>query len=58
MYTTNLAGTGRAPSRSEARRKSLDGILRLRSEIVRRTGVQEDSTAQVRKLREGQARHE
>jgi len=42
-FEKNLAGTGEAYLRSEARRKSLDSILRLRSEIARRTGIREDS---------------
>lgn len=57
-FEKSFAGTGGAYSRSDARRKSLDSILRLRSEIARRTGIQEDSTALIRRLREGQGRNE
>lgn len=57
-FEKSLASTGGARLRNEARQKSLDSILRLRSEIARRSGIQEDSTALVRRLREGQDRYE
>ena len=57
-FEKSLAGTGEARSRKEARQKSMDSILRLRLEIAGRGGIQEDTTALVRQLREGQGRHE
>jgi prevent-host-death family protein len=57
-FEKSLAGTGEARSRREARQKSLDSVLRLRSEIVGRGGIQEDTTALVKRLRERQGRHE
>lgn len=57
-FEKSFASTGEARLRSKVRQKSLDSILRLRSEIARRTGIRDDSTALVRKLREGQGRYE
>lgn len=40
------------------RKESLDRILRLRTKVVQKTGIQEDSTGLVRELREGKYRYE
>lgn len=40
------------------RKESLDRILRLRSKVAQKTGIQGDSTGLVRELREGKYRYE
>ena len=43
---------------AQERKRSLEEILRLRSEIANKTGIQSDSTALIRGLREGREHYE